>query len=86
MMAKTFRTRQITIETHSVTIIRTKGKSFSAYCKHCRIIVSVFTIEQIAEFFQKSVSDICQEIESNRLHLIKPDGLALVCGNSLENK
>lgn len=84
MAEKIHRTRQITIETHSVTIIRAKGKSFSDYCENCRIKVSAFMPEQVAAFLQIDLSEVNRQIESGEFHLITAQGVALVCGNSLE--
>ncbi len=77
------RTRQITIETHSITIIRTKSRGNSAHCEHCGRTVSAFPPEKIAEFLQLDAAEIYRRIESNELHLTQTGrAVARVCGNS----
>lgn len=78
------RTRQITIETHSITIIRTKSRRLPAHCEHCRQTVTAFTPEQIAGFLQLDLTEVCRRIETQQIHLINNgDGVAMVCANSL---
>ncbi|MBX7172330.1 MAG: hypothetical protein K1X72_15295 [Pyrinomonadaceae bacterium] len=78
--------RQITIETHSITIIRTKGKSNTAFCEHCGKKVTAFPVEQIAEILQMDVCEVYRQIEVGEFHLIKGEYAALVCGSSLNNE
>ena len=59
MTNKTRRT-EIQIETRTVTVIRTRGKQFSAYCEHCRANVPSFTANQTAELLQMTDSDVLQ--------------------------
>ena len=71
MTNKTRRT-EIQIETRTVTVIRTRGKQFSAYCEHCRTNVPSFTANQTAELLQMTDSDVLQvggraEISSRQL-------------------
>jgi hypothetical protein len=83
---KNKRQLEITIETHSITIIRTKGKIPSMYCEHCLETVSAFTPEQVAGFFQVSITEIYQRVATKQIHLTNEGrGVALVCGNSLES-
>ncbi|HQU85943.1 MAG TPA: hypothetical protein PKY59_22645, partial [Pyrinomonadaceae bacterium] len=58
------RKTEITIETHSITVIRTKGKRFSVFCEQCRKTVSAFTPEQTAFFLRLEIAEICRRIES----------------------
>jgi hypothetical protein len=84
MMNKTRRTRQITIETHSITIIRTNGARASAHCEHCRKTVAAFMPEQIAEFLRLDLTEIRRRIETGELHLTDAEqGDALICGGLL---
>lgn len=78
--------RQITIERHSITIIRISGKSRFLFCEDCQTESLAFTLEQLAGFLQIGLGEICQHIELSRFHLINGKGFALVCGNSLEEK
>jgi hypothetical protein len=87
-MNKTTRRRtEISIETHEITVIRTNGHQKKHYCENCRTSVLAFALEQIAAFFQISVSDVCRTIEENRLHLVTTQRtIALICGNSLKGE
>ncbi|MEO8073639.1 MAG: hypothetical protein ABI891_10605 [Acidobacteriota bacterium] len=86
MTNKTRRTRQITIETHSVTIIRARGNHPLAFCERCQTNVTVVALEQMAAFFQMTLAEICRRVERDELHLIETQrGVALICGGSLNN-
>lgn len=77
------RRTEITIETHSITIIRTNDQRFSSFCECCDKTVSAFTPEQLATFMRLDLSEICSRIDSGELHLTEPGrAFALVCGNS----
>jgi hypothetical protein len=77
------RRTEITIETHSITIIRTNDRRFSAHCERCGKTVSAFTPEQIAVFLRLDLNEICRRIESGELHLTETGrAVALICGNS----
>jgi hypothetical protein len=83
---KNKRQLEITIETHSVTIIRTKGKIPSEHCEHCLKTVTAFTPEQVAGFFQLSITEIYQRVATKQFHLTNEGRcLAMICGNSLES-
>lgn len=84
MAEKIYRKQQITVETHKVTIIRTKCKSYSAFCEFCQQNVIAFSIEQIAAVFAIDLNEVHRQIESGELHLITGKSIALVCANSLE--
>ena len=76
------RRTQITIETHSITIIRTNGRPLSAHCERCQKIVAVFAPEQIAAMLGLTVTEVCRRVESDELHLIEIGrGVAFVCGD-----
>lgn len=80
------RKTEITIETHSITIIRTNARRFSANCERCGKTVSAFTPEQTAVFLRLDLTEICRRIETGELHLTETGrSVALVCGNS-ENR
>lgn len=80
------RKTKITIETHSITIIRARGGLFSTHCEHCLKTVSAFAPEQIAAFLRLDLTEVCRRIETGELHLTETGRtVALVCGNS-ENK
>lgn len=78
------RTRQITIETHSITIIRTRGRQNSAHCECCGETVTAFAPGQIAAVLRLDLTEVCRQIETKQIHLTNDsEGVAMVCGNSL---
>jgi len=80
------RRTEITIETRSITIIRTNGAHYSAHCEHCRQTVAAFAPEQIAQALQLDLMEVCCRIEEGKLHLTdRRRGAALICGNSLKD-
>lgn len=86
MTNKIRQTRQITIETHSITIIRAKGNSLADFCERCQHNVAAFAPEQIARFFQLTMEEVCRRVEQGELHLTKMQrGVALICGDSLNH-
>lgn len=83
MTEPTKRRTEITIETHSITIIRTNDQRFSTHCVRCEKTVSAFTPEQLAIFMRLDINEICHRIDSGELHLTETGrSVALVCGNS----
>lgn len=77
------RVTEITIETHSLMIIRTNSKQFSAYCERCRKTVSAFAPEQMAAFLRLDLTEICRRVETDELHLTgNGRTVALICGGS----
>lgn len=86
MSGKSQRKRQITIETHSVTIIRLKGKSNSAFCELCQEMVKTFSIEQIAEILEMELDEIIRQIKLGEFHLTTAARTKFICGNSLSNE
>lgn len=80
------RTRQITIETHSITIIRTGGRQNSVHCECCGETVTAFAPEQIAAVLRLDLTEICHRIEAQQIHLTSNgDNVAKICGNSFKN-
>jgi len=81
------RKTEITIETHSITIIRTNSRSNSAHCEHCGKTVTAFAPKQIAAFLQIDVAEVCHRVETKKIHLINDgESAAMICGTSLEGK
>jgi arginyl-tRNA--protein-N-Asp/Glu arginylyltransferase len=77
------RRTEITIETHSLTIIRMRnGKTDFRFCQECGEKVSVFALAHAAFIFR--VQEKCLErlFESNEIHHANE---AALCGNSLIN-
>lgn len=77
------RKTEITIETHSITIIRAKSKKFSTRCERCEKTVSAFAPEQLAAFLRLELAEVCRRLETGELHLTETGRtVALICGNS----
>jgi hypothetical protein len=79
------RKTQITIETRSITIIRTKGAFFSTHCGQCRKTVTGFTTAQLATVLQKDIAEISNLLKNSELHLTGDGHTALICGGQRED-
>ena len=83
------RRTEITIETHSVTIIRTRGKIFSADCEQCKKNTEAVTVEQSAARLNTTALNIYSLIKTGELHFLRTTEsrmLPLVCGNSISEE
>ena len=84
------RRTEITIETHTVTVIRTRGKKIHADCEHCKKNTEAVTVEQSAARLNTTALNVRSLIQTGKLHFLRIDEsqvLPLVCGNSLgENR
>jgi len=76
------RKTQITIETHSITIIRTTGTPFNAHCEICRQRVSAFASHEIANALRLSTDEVETLHRAGEIHAVDSNN-KLVCGNSL---
>lgn len=86
MMSKIRRT-EIQIETREVKIIRLRGKRLSVYCERCQQTITPFTLDETAEFFETTLTDVCRLIGADKFHLVSSTrSVPLVCGNSLGNE
>ena len=76
------RRMEITIETHSITIIRTRsGKpTNSTYCPSCETNVASFRHAHAALIFHVAFAELERLSPSRQIHFAKTDEL---CGNSL---
>ena len=78
------RKTQITIETRSITIIRTSGRPLSAHCEHCLKTVPAFAPEQIAAFLRVEPAEVYHRVETKQIHFINEESDAmLIYGGSL---
>lgn len=72
---------EITIETHSVTIIRMRGgKTESAFCETCRENVQIFSPAQAALIFRVDAQFLATLCYSNQIHVVAENAL---CAGSL---
>lgn len=75
------RRTEITIETHSLTIIKTRFvKSTSAYCENCQATVMAFAPAQAALIFRVGEQFMEELCLSKQIHRA---GESALCGNSL---
>lgn len=78
----TKRQTQITIETHSLTIIKTRtgGKSNSVYCRRCKSDVATFRHAHAALIFRVDAGELER---LSQIGLIHAAGRSDLCANSL---
>lgn len=74
------RRTEITIETHSLTIIRTRNAN-CVYCRNCQANVTTFRRAHAALIFRAAPAEIERLWQINSIHTTD-EGDAL-CGNSL---
>lgn len=75
------RRTQITIETHSLTIIKIRcAKSDLIYCPDCRINVAIFSPPHASLIFRVDGDDLECLCQNNQIHYAAREAL---CGNSL---
>jgi len=86
-MASKMRRTKITIEQHTITIIRQRGKQTSVYCIRCQSFVSTATPEETAARLQISYGEIGALVRRGEIHFVETSegNLPLVCGG-LSNK
>ena len=71
---------EITVETHEVTIIRTRGR-LSVFCEICQAEAQVFSPPQIVSVFRLELAEIKQLFQNKRIHFV--GSTEMLCGNSL---
>ena len=72
---------EITIETHSLTIIRMRnGKTDQTFCENCLRDVHIFTPARAALIFRVTAEFLETLFHSNQIHTV---GENAVCANSL---
>ena len=77
------RRTEITIETHSLTIIKLRGVATNpVYCPACGQDALIFTVLHAALIFRVRKDFLETITRSNQIHLIAEDA---VCGNSLSD-
>jgi hypothetical protein len=75
------RRTEITIETHSLTIVRVRGSKIDeVFCEHCRRDVHFFTPAQAVLIFRLSANFLDALFRSNQIHAV---GENAVCAASL---
>ncbi len=74
----------ITIETHSLTVMQTRGHSARLWCSACGHSRLMLTVKQAASVCSVSERAIFRLVESSRVHFHETDaGGLLICAESL---
>lgn len=77
------RRTEITIETHSLTIIRTRGGNIeAAFCETCGRNVQIFPAPHAALIFRVDAQVLATLLHSNQIHTVAENQ---VCATSLAN-
>ena len=84
---KTKKTTEIIIETERLLVVSERRKrtgSLEGWCAACGKHVEKITVDEAAALAQVSPRVIYQRVEAGGLHFTElPDGLLLICPNSL---
>ncbi|HLL72568.1 MAG TPA: hypothetical protein VK363_14085 [Pyrinomonadaceae bacterium] len=82
-MAK--RTTRITVETHSLTVLRTQdSNTFDMWCAACGAETQMVTVELAARLCSATQRTIFRLVEAGSLHFNEtPAGQLLICAESL---
>lgn len=74
------RRTEITIETHTITIIRMRNAK-SGYCEICEMEVQIFSPPEIISGFCLKGAEIKQMFQTNKIHFV--ESTEMLCGNSI---
>ena len=75
---------EITVETERVLVIRRRYRAIEAWCQECHEAVVMIRPDQAAAVSGRSLRAIFGDIEQAELHFLEqPDGMLLICLNSL---
>ena len=78
------KSREITVETERLLIIRRRYQALEEWCDGCGELALMIRPDQAAAVTGHTLRAIFIDIENGRLHFREsPDGLVLVCLNSL---
>ena len=81
-MAK--RTTKVTVETHSLTILRTRGSASVVWCAACGMETQTVTVELAASLCSVTQRTIFRMLEADHLHFNETaTGQLLICLESL---
>ncbi len=76
----------ITVETHSLTIVRSSNGATRLRCAACEAETQMLSIEQAASLFSVTERAIFRLVESRRVHFHEtPAGQLLICAESLRD-
>ncbi len=71
---------EITVETHQVTIIRTR-RAARIYCEICQTNVQILNPAQLISVFGFELAEVKQLLQNNQIHFVF--WTEMLCGNSL---
>lgn len=76
--------KEITIETERLLVIRRRYQAVEAWCDRCQQAVVMIRPDQAAAVTGRTMRTIFNEVEAHAIHFLEqPDGLLLICLNSL---
>ena len=79
------RNTTITVETHSLTILRTQGRSARLWCAECGAQTQMITVEQAAGVCSVTERAVFRLVEGGGLHFHETSaGQLLICAESLQ--
>jgi hypothetical protein len=74
----------VTVETHSLTILRTRGHASATWCAACGAQTQTVTVEVAARLRSVTQRTIFRLLEAGSLHFNEtPAGELLICAESL---
>jgi hypothetical protein len=77
-------TKEITVETERLLIIRRRYQAVEQWCAGCSQLALMIRPDQAAAVTGRTLRTIFLEIEAEQLHFIeRSDGMVLICLNSL---
>jgi len=78
--------KEITVETERLLVIRRRYQAVEDWCDGCGALVLMIRPDQATAVSGRTLRGIFSEIEASSLHYRElPDGLLLICLNSLLN-
>ena len=78
------KTREITVETERLLVIRRRYQAVEAWCGDCENLSIMIRPDQAAAVSGRTLRRIFGDIEGRALHFQElPDGMLLICLNSL---
>jgi hypothetical protein len=75
--------REITLETHEVTIIRIKNKKLNTFCSDCGAYTFHLTVPETISLLSLSETEVKRWLENKTIHAKEAEGVLLLCGTSL---
>jgi len=78
--------KQITIETHQLTVVHSANRAVRMWCEECARDVSMLAPDKASMLVRVTLRTIYRWVEEGKLHFIEAQpGRLLVCAESLLN-